>query len=209
MLKVKSIMIVHKFVSSYLLSNSYILEFENCNNVVIIDCGLFENDALIRWLIKNNKEPSHVFLTHAHGDHFAGINTLKTKYDFKLLATRECATAIKSTKLNFTKYIEIFNGGIIIDMDVSILEDKDKLDLYENTFHCITTPGHSKGGMCIKVNDLLFSGDTIIKDVKVRINKRMGGCHIDFEDSMSKIRNLCEPNCIIYPGHGELINNFF
>lgn len=202
-------MIVHKFVSEYLSSNTYIIEFENSNGVVLIDCGIIESISIIEWLNKYNKVPTHVFLTHEHVDHFAGINTLNSLYDFKLVAAKDCALAIKSSKLNFSKYIEGFNGGITIKMAVEEKKDGEIIELNGFKFEIIHTPGHSKGGMCIKVNNILFSGDTIIKDIKTRINIRMGGNYHDFDNSIEKLKALCDSVCLIYPGHGDEIYSFF
>jgi hydroxyacylglutathione hydrolase len=201
--------LVHRITSEYLASNTYILEFAGYDNVILIDCGEIEARSILKWLERNKKIPSHVFLTHSDSDHIAGINWLHKFYDFEIRSTSYCSSAIKSSKSNFSKYIPRFEGGFSIDIKAIEVYDGETLDIYDKSFHFIHTPGHTHGCMCIKVNDLLFSGDTIIKGIKTRINHRSGGSMNDLNKSLEKLKSICNENCIVYPGHGEPINAFF
>lgn len=202
-------MLVHTFLSDYLSSNVYLLEFEGYENVILIDCGVIDTNPIMKWLEKNKKKPSHVFLTHSDSDHVAGINSMHESYDFELICTSYCSSAIKSSKLNFSKYIPLFNGGFSIEMNVTEVNDDQTLEINGHLFHFIHTPGHTKGCMCIKVDDFLFTGDTIIKGTRTRINHRSGGSILDLSSSMDKLKKNCTENCMIYPGHGEPIRSFF
>jgi len=197
------IMVIHRFISDYISSNTYIIEFSNTDKVILIDCGILEAESLIDWCKSNKKTPSHVFLTHSDSDHIAGLNALQNVFDVDIYCTRNCSVGIKSSKINLSKYIPIFNGGFEVSKNIIEVEDGEKISLYDSLFHFIHTPGHTKGCMCIKVNNILFTGDTIIKGLKTRINHRFGGNKDDLLKSLSKLKEICCESCIVYPGHGE------
>ncbi len=196
-------MLIHKLVSDYISSNTYIIEFATSDKVVLIDCGILDARSIIEWLSANNKSPSHVILTHADADHVAGVNSLASFYEFILIASKNCSIAIKSRKKNFSKYIEIFNGGFTIEKTVFEVNDEEFIDINGKSFQFIHTPGHTKACMCIKVENLLFSGDTIIKGIKTRINIRAGGSKIELKNSIDKLTGVCNSDTLLYPGHGD------
>lgn len=196
-------MLIHKLVSDYISSNTFIIEFLTTDKVVLIDCGVLEAKSIIEWLSANNKSPSHVILTHADADHIAGVNSLASYYEFTLLASKYCSIAIKSSKLNFSKYIDLFNGGFTVDMEVFEVEDGEIIDINSQRFQFIYTPGHTKACMCIKIENILFSGDTIIKGIKTRISFRAGGNKIELKNSIDKLKGICNADTLLYPGHGD------
>ncbi len=65
----------------------------------------------------------------------------------------------------------------------------------------IPTPGHSMGSICILIDGLLFTGDTIMQ-TKPYINKRNGSKE-KFKESREMILGRFDGNQIIYPGHGD------
>lgn len=196
-------MLFHKLVSDYINSNTYIIEFANSDKVVLIDCGIIEARSIIEWLSVNKKSPSHVILTHADTDHIAGVNSLVSNYEFILIASKNCSLAIKSSKMNFSKYIESFNGGFTIEKEVFEVDDGDCIDINGKFFQFIYTPGHTRACMCIKVENNLFSGDTIIKGIKTRINLRAGGSKTKLKNSIDKLKGICNSDTLVYPGHGD------
>lgn len=76
------------------------------------------------------------------------------------------------------------------------------LDVYILFIQCevIHTPGHTKGSVCIKLNNILFSGDTLFREGMGRVDLP-GGDHEEILKSLKKIFELPE-NTIVYPGHG-------
>jgi len=199
-------MLIHRFISEYIGSNTYIIEFADCDEVVLIDCGIIEARSILKWLSENNKKPSHVILTHADADHIAGVNSLDKHYDFILIASINCSIAIKSIKSNFSKYIESFNGGFTISKEVLEVADGDMHEINGQSFQFIYTPGHTKACMCIRIENQLFTGDTIIAGIKTRISLRAGGNKIELKSSIDKLTAICDSKTEIFPGHGESSN---
>jgi len=66
----------------------------------------------------------------------------------------------------------------------------------------ISTPGHSPGSICISVENLLFSGDTLLWGRKRAINLP-GGDKQELQQSISLLFRTLSSDTVVYPGHGE------
>ena len=64
----------------------------------------------------------------------------------------------------------------------------------------IHTPGHTKGCMCIRVNDDMFTGDTLFAGSIGRTDL-YGGDYRQIEKSLKKLSKF-EDKVKIHPGHG-------
>ena len=65
----------------------------------------------------------------------------------------------------------------------------------------ITTPGHTKGGVCFLIEDKVFTGDTLFQGSIGRTDF-IGG---DFGEIINSIKTKLLPlgdNVEVYPGHG-------
>jgi glyoxylase-like metal-dependent hydrolase (beta-lactamase superfamily II) len=63
------------------------------------------------------------------------------------------------------------------------------------------TPGHSKGSMCIVLDNMLFTGDTIMP-FKPCFSGR-DASEDDWEHSILTIEQMAFPDMLVMPGHGE------
>ena len=57
--------------------------------------------------------------------------------------------------------------------------------------------------MVSELNDMMFSGDTILKDTKPFIQKRHGGDKDTFKKSVRMILDAFGDNTKVHPGHGD------
>ncbi len=119
-----------------------------------------------------------VFLTHNHFDHAGGIQKIKEKYNSKVYAT------IPGSNIDF------------------LLKDGEEIQMGDEYFEVIFTPGHSSDSVCYycKKERVLFSGDT-----SIRVNTKNGDYTDDYVKSIAKLEKLKID--IIYPGHGEPITD--
>ena len=81
------------------------------------------------------------------------------------------------------------------------LEDGDDVTQDELTFHCIHTPGHTKGSCVYLCGDTMFSGDTLFAGSCGRTDF-YGGSHARIVQSLHKLADL-EGNYRVLPGHEE------
>lgn len=144
-----------------------------------------------------------IVMTHGHFDHCLAALDLKLMYNTpiyvsskdKFLLDRQDETA----KYFLKRELQIPNL-IKIDED---LEEIKEIVFGKSKFEVIKTPGHTPGSVCLysKEDNLLFSGDTLFKDLRGRTDFKYGSTKKIFE-SLKKLMKLPEETDV-YSGHGE------
>ena len=191
---------VIQLVSPYKKANTYIVEI-NSFDVFIIDLGNYPIIELVKWLKVNNKKLMGLFLTHEHSDHCYGVDHLKSELDFTLYCSKQCEINMRNPKQNLSRYIEEFKT-FGVESEATIVEDGQVLNFHDFEITIIETPGHSPGGLCLIMNDIIFTGDTLLNNVKSPLcfphsDKK------DFQESEKKIIKYLTAKTRIYPGHGN------
>lgn len=184
-------------VGSY-YSNCYIVGSESSKEAAVIDPGADFNkiDNKINEL---GVIPKIIILTHAHGDHIGAVEELVEKYGVKVYIHEEDAQSLKDSNKNFSKVL--FGKNISINPDV-ILKDGDEIELGDLKFEIIHTPGHTKGGICIKVGNIMMTGDTLFNNSIGRTDFP-GGSFEEIIDSIQEKIFKYDEDIIIYPGHNS------
>lgn len=184
-------------VGSY-YSNCYIAGSDSTKEAAIIDPGadFSRIDSKVKEL---GLTPQIIILTHAHGDHIGAVKDFVDKYGTKVYIHREDAGMLKDGDKNFSKILTGKSMSIIPDVE---LEDKDEINLGDLRFEIIHTPGHTRGGICIKVGNIMMTGDTLF-------NKSIGRTDFpggSFDEIIKSIKEKIfkyEDDTIIYPGHNS------
>lgn len=184
-------------------SNAYFVSVSD-KSVVMIDPGSTTITDYIYWLNNHNKTIDSILLTHEHYDHCAGVNALLDLFPIRLICSLHASKAIKNPKHNFSAYIEEVTP-FEINHTPTIVKDFEQLVIGNKEFQFFETPGHSPGSMCIKVNNNIFTGDTLLNNIKTPINIPRSNKD-DYYQSIKKLNGIIKPNSIIYPGHGEISN---
>lgn len=179
----------------------YVLREDVAREVVVIDPGEQDGTKLLDYFLETRQRPAWVFLTHEHFDHCAGVNILNRYYDFQLFTTFECDHKIRDQRGNLSLYAGEFCEPFVIEMPVRVVSDSERILINGKIYEIIITPGHSAGGMCVKVENCLFSGDSLL-ETKVPV-KFPGGNKLQLQESLRKLRDRCAPGARVYPGHGE------
>lgn len=150
------------------------------------------------FLIENKDKEKLILLTHCHFDHIGGANALREKFSMKIAVGENEAASLLDTNMTlssrFRAQIEPFTSDIL-------LKDGEIFKFADLEILCIETKGHTKGGMCYKIGDALFSGDTLFKQSVGRVDFP-GGNTKELMASLSKITEMFE-DIDVYPGHGE------
>lgn len=183
---------VERIISDNFQSNIYIVKYSNL--VLVIDPGETDCKELIKIIENKYKNIDYCFITHEHFDHNIGYGALANKFKFKTICSKETGLALSNAKTNLSYYYNI------------PVENKIKNMASTPDFvRIIETPGHSKGSVCFLIDNLLFSGDTIIKK-EFLVTKLPGGCKEALKKSFIKIDDLSGEinDLIIFPGHGEM-----
>ena len=185
--------ILEKVVVGPMETNCYILGSPETKEALIIDPG-DEYSKIKKVLNANNLNAKFIINTHGHIDHI-GVND---KFNLPVYIHCLDEACFSDPVRNLSP---LFNLKKTFNLKVNLLEDKDKINIDKLTLEVIHTPGHTPGGICLKIGDSIFTGDTlfcggvgrtdlpdasherIIKSIKRRLLK--------FDDKVE-----------IYPGHG-------
>lgn len=184
-------------VGSY-YSNCYIVGSNNTKEAAIIDPGADFNKI-------NNKinelglTPKIIILTHAHADHIGAVQDFVSSYGSLVYIHKDDVELLKDSNKNFSKVLTGKNISIIPDV---VLEDKDEILLGDLKFEIIHTPGHTKGGICVKVGNIMMTGDTLFNKSIGRTDFP-GGSFDEIINSIQEKIFTFDDDIIIYPGHNS------
>ncbi len=187
-------MILKTFREPPIDNNNYLLIDEESKEAVLIDCSAA--DPIVKSEIeKCGAKLKYILLTHGHFDHVAGIRPT----DAKIVMHEADMRILNQTNM----YLPAFGIPEISIPKIDIfVKDGDVLKIGNTDIKVLHTPGHTQGGVCYLVGDMLFSGDTIFRESVGRCDLE-GGDFVQIVDSIkSKIFTLPD-NITIFPGHGK------
>ncbi len=195
---------IKKLLNSPISSNCFVI-FDKVigNDCIIIDPGSENNKVLYNYLDFEMLTPSYVILTHEHFDHCWGVNQLRDRYPkIKLVCTRICSDAIQDKKKNYSVYnkqpgFEVAPADIIID--------EVNWTLFWGRYRLRFEPaqGHSAAGIILFIDKYVFTGDTLIKDIKTVIKLKTASKERLLE-SISLLEKEKGNHFIVCSGHGVL-----
>ena len=180
-----------------LQANTYLVCDETSRLGFIVDLGGYSKE-LKNIIEKNDIQIQYIVLTHGHGDHRGGVQEhLKDFPDAKVVCSRAEEKMLLDPELNEAHHFGpekvSFKPDILVD-------DGDTLTVGNMTMKFIMTPGHTEGGMCILIDDVLFSGDTLFCRSIGRTDLAGG----DFRTIMESIKKklfLLPDETQVLPGH--------
>jgi glyoxylase-like metal-dependent hydrolase (beta-lactamase superfamily II) len=184
---------VNRFVVGPLGTNCYIVHDKRLMKGAIIDPG--DSDPGISEYIRDNGiEVEYILNTHGHADHikanaFYGYPVMMHELDEPCL--RDPARNLSF--LSGTR-IEPVNAG-------KLLKDGDIIELGGLELEVIHTPGHTPGGICIKAEEVLFSGDTLFYEGIGRTDIPGGDHELLMRSIKEKLMTLPGETRVL-PGHG-------
>ncbi len=177
-----------------LAANCYILR--NDREALVIDPG--GNPEMILPLI-GKRRLVYIVNTHGHYDHIAANNDLKARYDTRLAVGEEDYPMLMNPELNLSLMVDAPFISIVPDI---ILHDGDTL-LYEGRkLEIIHTPGHTRGSICIRLDNILFSGDTLFYHSVGRTDLPTGSSEDLKRSILTRLYTLPDETKV-YTGHGE------
>lgn len=177
-------------------SNCYILGDDG--EGVVIDPGV-DAGEILRTAEKNSLKIKFIILTHGHIDHICHMDKLRD------LTGAEVAVH-KADSDTFSN--PVLNGSVLTGQDISFrdadifLKEGDVLEVGSLKLNIIHTPGHTPGGICIKVGNNVFTGDTLFRMSIGRTDLGRG----NYEEIIDSIKNklmILDDNVKVYPGHNE------
>ena len=188
-------MYFRKFVVGEMANNNYLL-IDN-HEAALIDCtgDIPELDSVLN---ENNAELKYILLTHSHFDHIAGVKKIQDKYNVTV-----CIHEADKKSLETTNDFMYAVGLPAIDIPSvdRLLHDGDKISLGNVDIEVIHLPGHTLGGVGYKVDNMIFSGDTVFLGSVGRTDLP-GGDYSTIVDTVKNKIFMLDDKTILYPGHG-------
>jgi len=177
--------------------NCYLIYSNGSGKCFIVDPG-DESGKIINAVNELDLNPEAVILTHAHIDHCGGISSVLSEFNIPLLMHKEDLPVLNSS---INKEISEALGLQMSPQPDKYFSDGEAIKCDGITIKIIHTPGHTPGSVCLKVDGLLFTGDTLFAGSIGRTDLP-GGDFKTIQSSLDKLRAL-PPEIIILPGHGN------
>jgi hydroxyacylglutathione hydrolase len=178
-------------------ANCYIVYCEKTSEGAVIDPGGNAQD-IINIIDRESIKIVSIINTHGHADHIGANDKLKAHTGAPVLIHKDDAAMLISSQGNLSMYI---GNNLICKAADRLLTDGEIIQVGEIELQVIHTPGHTLGGICLKVNDVVFSGDTLFEQ-SVGRSDFPGGSHSQLIKSIKEKLLILPDSTQILPGHG-------
>ncbi len=163
----------------------------------VIDPG-DDAEGIRRTLKAHGLTLSAILLTHVHFDHIGAVDALIGDGAIPLYCHRDDVAALTDARWNLSAF---FGEPLTVSAEAIPVNEGDTVTVGELNFTVLHTPGHTKGSVCYRVEDHLFSGDTLFCESIGRIDFP-GGDVQAMRCSLHRLLSL-EGDARVHPGHGE------
>ena len=194
-------MILKTFVRGMLENNNFLLIDDVSKEAVLVDCSEYIPE--VKDLLKeHNANLKYILITHGHFDHVMGVNDFHKNYpQTTIIAPEHDKDLIENIETFLDRFIGGFGHVEVPHIDKYIAED-DEIYIGNKKINIISTPGHTRGGVCYFVDDKLFSGDTIFLGSVGRTDLPSGSFE-QIRNSVKNVLNMLSDDIVIYTGHGD------
>lgn len=189
---------VHVFRTGRWKQNSYLVFNTLDSSIILIDPG-GEAEKIIQTVEALEGTVESICLTHAHHDHVGALKSVCEKFgkefyihknDLKLLRRAPMfALTFEARKMEVPQLGQVF------------LSDARKEVITKN-IKFMHTPGHTTGGVVIYIENLAFTGDTLLNKMVGRTDLPGASTH-ELESSISYFLYELTDETTLFPGHGD------
>ena len=179
-------MIIKKLEVPPIGTNCYLLEDNDTKLAAVIDPG-GSPEQIKKALDQLGCKPCVIFLTHGHYDHTGAVTALRE--------------ALPGVPVYLHPADAALTGGDVMPAigETVPYNEGDVITLGNLSISVLHTPGHTPGGVCLKVGDTIFTGDTLFQGSMGRTDLPGG----DYEQIMASLKRLdaLPGNFQVLPGH--------
>lgn len=166
----------------------------------IVDCASSVDE--IEKFVKDKKiNLKYILITHGHFDHVYCVSKMKEKFPNALVLMHK-----EDLPLLGQVEVQCSMAGVesisVPCVDGLLDENSKNLTIGKKEIKVIETKGHSKGGVCYLIENVLFSGDTLFQESIGRCDL-FGGSFSEIEYSIKEKLFKLDDNIVVYPGHGD------
>ena len=178
-------------------TNSYLVMDEDTKDAVVIDAN-FEPKAIVDLARKRGANVMALLLTHTDVDHIAGLPVLLEELGAIPVAVHDAERDVvvqgKPLRREFATELPRVEN-------VTSLSEIEHFRAGSLDFEVLHTPGHSPGGVTLKIGDVLFTGDALFAGSIGRSDFQNSDGRALLEGINAKLLTLPDDS-VVYSGHG-------
>ena len=180
-------------------TNCYLVVDRAGRDAVLIDPA-DEGPAIEVMQKEANAQIKGILLTHGHFDHMTAAREAAESFRTQIYASEAERELLADERMNCS-----YMGAKRLTLEADVwLKDGEVLTFGAISVKAISTPGHTKGGMCYYFEgcDVLISGDTLFFETVGRTDLPTGNSSAIIESVNKKLMVLPE-DTLVLPGHGS------
>jgi len=178
-------------------TNSYLVEDDKTHDAVVIDSNL-EPELVIEVAKQRGANVKAILLTHTDIDHIAGLHELRGAFGPVPIAVHAAEKDVIAEGRPLRREF----GPIATRVDnVTTLVEGVPYRAGSLEFEVLHTPGHSPGGVTLKIDGHLFTGDALFAGSIGRSDFANSDTAALLEGIKSRLLSQAD-DAIVYSGHG-------
>ena len=180
-------------------TNSYLVEDEVTHDAVVIDANL-EPELMVDLVQRRGASVRAILLTHTDIDHIAGLARLREAFGDVPIAVHDSERAVITDgvplRREFPRPLPTFDR-------VQPLVPGETYVASSLEFEVLHTPGHSPGGVTLRIGNALFTGDALFAGSIGRsdFSNADGGALID---GIRQRLMVHADDVLVFSGHGPV-----
>jgi hydroxyacylglutathione hydrolase len=174
---------------------SYLIGDEESKESLFIDPS-DDHDMLLKEAQSLGLSIKYIVNTHYHIDHSMGNREMVRRTGAKVIIHEADADSLVEEDRNV---LEMFGAEAPPPADI-LVSDGDLIKVGKVALKVIHTPGHTRGGMCLLLDGMVFTGDTLFVGSVGRTDFP-GGSYPELESSIRSKLYTLPGDTVVLPGH--------
>jgi len=174
---------------------SYLIGDEQARECLFIDPS-GDHDLLLKEARAHELSVKYIVNTHSHIDHTMGNREMVRRTGAKIVIHKADAAGLFDTPRDI---LEMFGAELPPPADI-LVSDGGLIQVGSVALQVIHTPGHTPGGMCLYIEGMVFTGDTLFVGSVGRTDFP-GGSYAELEQSVRAKLYTLPGDTVVFPGH--------